>query len=92
VNNGGGGIFRFLPGSSETDELEDYFATGHAIDAEYIACQFNVAYQKCDNADDLKVVLPLFFAQNKCSILEIKTPVGNNASVLKAYFKAIQKL
>lgn len=91
LNNSGGGIFRFIPGSSDADELEEYFATTHDLNAENIAKQFNVDYQRCDNFELLKEKLPAFFEKKHASILEVMTPSKSNSKILKDYFAGMKK-
>ena len=91
VNNGGGGIFRFIPGPSDTEELEQFFASGHSMNGEHIAMQYNIDYSRCENSDDLKKSLQVFLNKKSVAILEIMTPVNNNARVLKDYFSLLKK-
>ncbi|MBN2165225.1 MAG: 2-succinyl-5-enolpyruvyl-6-hydroxy-3-cyclohexene-1-carboxylic-acid synthase [Marinilabiliaceae bacterium] len=91
VNNGGGGIFRFIPGPAETEELEEFFATGHSMNADNLAAHFKICYNKCSTAEQLDELLPSFFEQKESAILEVLTPIKNNAKVLKDYFCALKK-
>jgi len=88
INNGGGGIFRFLDGPASTPQLEKYFVAEHNWKAEKIAEAFDVHYFKAEDLDQLKEVLPEFYANNFTSpvLLEIFTPAKINAQVLKDYF------
>ena len=88
INNGGGGIFRFLDGPASTPQMEKYFVAEHSWKAEKIAEAFGVHYLKAENLDQLKEVLPEFHTNNFTSpaLLEIFTPAKINAQVLKDYF------
>jgi 2-succinyl-5-enolpyruvyl-6-hydroxy-3-cyclohexene-1-carboxylate synthase len=37
INNGGGGIFRILPGHEETPVFNSYFETSHCLTAQHLA-------------------------------------------------------
>ncbi len=93
INNGGGGIFRFIPGSDTSPQLETFFEARHDWRAEKIAEAFDVIYFKAENRAELENVLPRFY-ENKHSrpaLLEIFTPAETNARVLKKYFKALKE-
>lgn len=90
VNNGGGGIFRYIPGPSDTDELEQFFATSHELNAEMIARQFGVAYWRCENETDLREQLATLMQHPHTAIVEVMTPAKESARVLKGYFAAMR--
>ncbi len=92
INNEGGGIFRFIPGPDQTGLLEKYFEARHQTSAEPIAAAFGLDYTSADSMESLKQALPGFFAPGSTAhILEIKTPVEENAQVLRDYFKSLGK-
>jgi len=93
INNGGGGIFRIIPGPETTDHLEEFFETKQSMTAEYIAKQFNINYHKASNTKELEGELEHFFNiedNNRPSLLEVFTPRLKNDVILKAYFKALK--
>lgn len=88
INNGGGNIFRILPGPSRYGELEPYLETAHSFRAEGIASGFGLAYYQAANPVALKSQLSDFFSQNqKPSLLEIITPAEQSAGAVRNYFK-----
>jgi 2-succinyl-5-enolpyruvyl-6-hydroxy-3-cyclohexene-1-carboxylate synthase len=88
INNGGGNIFRILPGPSRFNELEPYLETAHSYRAEGIASSFGLAYYQADNPEALQSRLTEFFSQNeKPSLLEIITPAAHSAGAVSNYFK-----
>ncbi|NBL64314.1 2-succinyl-5-enolpyruvyl-6-hydroxy-3-cyclohexene-1-carboxylic-acid synthase [Flavobacterium sp. NST-5] len=89
VNNGGGGIFRILPGHNETPVFNTYFETSHSLSAKHLAKMFGFQYFSVDNEIDLSSQLSAFYASGKKSILEIFTPTTVNDKVLLQYFKAL---
>ena len=44
INNGGGGIFRILPGHQETETFNTYFETSHCLTAEHLAKMYQLDY------------------------------------------------
>lgn len=86
VNNGGGNIFKIIPGPDSTDALENFFETKHNLTAEHLARMFNFDYKKVANKYDLKNYWKEFYANSeKPKILEIDTKTVPNAEVLRAY-------
>ncbi len=93
INNGGGGIFRFIPGPSETGYLEDYFEAGHSKSIEPLAEMYGLDYFCATNEDDLIKLLPQFFSESeKPVILEVITPKIENAKTLRSYFKRLKEV
>jgi 2-succinyl-5-enolpyruvyl-6-hydroxy-3-cyclohexene-1-carboxylate synthase len=91
LNNGGGGIFRILPGHQENELFHTYFETAHCLTAEQLAKMYRFQYRQASNEESLKSVLPLFFAeQEQPQILEIFTPTYENDGILKQYFKELR--
>lgn len=88
VNNGGGGIFRILPGHKETKTFTKYFETSHNLNASNLCKMFDFDYLSVENEDELNVNLNEFFTRDeKPILLEIFTPEKENDKILKDYFK-----
>lgn len=90
INNGGGGIFRILPGHKDTNNFDTFFETKHDLTAKQLCAMFNIAYQEVDSVDILENNLENFYDEdNTPKLLEIFTPRTNNDQVLLNYFMAI---
>lgn len=90
INNGGGGIFKILPGPQKTNAL-DYFETQHHLNAEYLCKMYHLEYEKVTDKGELLNQLETFFEDSKKpKLLEVFTPNDLNDKVLAAYFKSIQ--
>lgn len=90
VNNGGGGIFRILPGHQENETFHTYFETSHCLTAEHLAKMYQFGYETANNDASLKKGLGKLFEQNdRPMILEIFTPTRDNNKLLLNYFKAL---
>ena len=93
INNGGGGIFRIIDGSKDTEHLQQYFETAHSSRSiKGIADLYSLNYFCAANNDELNEVLPLFFNQSNVSVLEIFTPKEDNPKALDAFFQHTQKI
>jgi 2-succinyl-5-enolpyruvyl-6-hydroxy-3-cyclohexene-1-carboxylate synthase len=90
VNNGGGGIFRILPGHEETPVFNRYFETSHCLTGELLAKMFGFDYSIASNETNLIPALDSFFAMNdKPGILEVFTPTLINDGILLQFFKEL---
>lgn len=91
INNGGGGIFRILPGNKDTEEFTDFFETTHDLSARHLAEMYDFAYYQAADSIELKRNLISFYEESeKPSILEISTPRTINDKVLLNYFSFIR--
>lgn len=90
INNGGGGIFRILPGQEETAEFETFFETHHSHTAKHLAAMHGFDYTPVHDMDRLKIALGDFYgASNRPGILEVFTPRKLNNKILLDYFESI---
>nr|WP_297307058.1 2-succinyl-5-enolpyruvyl-6-hydroxy-3-cyclohexene-1-carboxylic-acid synthase [uncultured Flavobacterium sp.] len=89
INNGGGGIFRILPGHNETPVFNTFFETEHCLTAEQLAKMYQFDYNTISNEEELNSRLESFFENKNKTILEIFTPTKINQDILRNYFKAI---
>ena len=86
LNNGGGGIFRILPGHEENATFNTFFETSHCLTAEHLAKMYHFDYLIASSEVTLNKSLAIFDNSNKPTILEIFTPTKCNDSVLLSYF------
>ena len=90
INNGGGGIFRILPGHNETPVFNTFFETSHCLTAEHLAKMYGFEYAIASDETSLTDGLHKMYAQNdKPYILEIFTPTRTNDSILLQYFREL---
>ena len=90
INNGGGGIFRILPGHQETDTFTTFFETSHCLTAEHLAKMYQLDYYTASDEKSLEDGLKCLYNQNeKPSILEVFTPTKENEKILLHYFKEL---
>ena len=90
INNGGGGIFRFIPGPKASDAL-DYFETSHDLNASHLCEMYGFEYESARNVLELEEQLQTFYKdKGRPKLLEIFTPTERNDVCLKAYFNALK--
>lgn len=92
INNGGGGIFRFLEAPSKQQELEEFFETTHSNrNYEHLTKHWGIDYLSVATKSDLENILQDFYSGERAKLLEIHTPQMDNAKVLRGYFKFMKE-
>lgn len=90
INNGGGGIFRILPGHEENKTFNTFFETSHCFTAEHLAAMYGFDYNIATDESSLNAGLTGLFNENsKPAILEVFTPTKQNDKILLQYFKEL---
>lgn len=88
INNGGGGIFRTLPGHQENEVFNTYFETTHQHTAQHLAAMYDWAYFQADTTEALLTQTQAFFnTSDQPAILEVNTPTFLNDEVFKKYYR-----
>lgn len=91
INNGGGGIFRILPGEKHKDYFETFFETTHHLDASHLCKMHHIEYQKVDGEHAFAEAYKIFIqSNNRPQLLEIQTPREVNDKILLDYFKFLK--
>jgi 2-succinyl-5-enolpyruvyl-6-hydroxy-3-cyclohexene-1-carboxylate synthase len=91
INNGGGGIFRILPGEKNTDNFDTFFETKHQFTALHLCEMYNLEYTMIHFESELNKNLKSFFSpSNTPKLLEIFTPSEINDQVLLEYFNFLK--
>jgi 2-succinyl-5-enolpyruvyl-6-hydroxy-3-cyclohexene-1-carboxylate synthase len=92
INNGGGNIFKIIPGPDKLQELETYFETGQQRDVKLLAESFGFAYFKASDMDSLQnSYTNLINESAKPAVLEVFTHNHTSADALKNYFSYIRQ-
>lgn len=87
INNGGGGIFRILPGHDETPVFNTFFETSHQLNARHLCSMYGLDYFTATDESTLDKGLESLFGQNqKPALLEVFTPTDLNDKILLDYF------
>ena len=91
INNGGGGIFRILPGHKNSENFDHYFETIHGLNASELCKMYKFEYKSATNKKDLEYLLKDFYSESeKPKLLEVFTPRTENDDILLAYFDFIK--
>ena len=90
INNGGGGIFRILPGRQDNEGFERFFETVHHARIDLISAAYGLDHIRAHDADSLEVGLQgLFKSGERPKLLEIVTSRTLNDKILLQYFEFI---
>lgn len=89
INNGGGGIFRFIDGPLNSGKI-DLFETPHSRTAKNIALDAGIKYSCCKSESELDAEITTLISSEESYLLEIFTPRSVNDVVLKDYFKFLR--
>ncbi|WP_340063024.1 2-succinyl-5-enolpyruvyl-6-hydroxy-3-cyclohexene-1-carboxylic-acid synthase [Ascidiimonas aurantiaca] len=91
INNGGGGIFRILPGPKHSKKFSTYFETRHTLNASHLCNMFGLKYMSAHDESSLDFALSHFYnSSGKPVLLEVFTPNKINDEVLIRYFDFIR--
>lgn len=93
INNGGGGIFKIIPGPASSNQLEKYFEAKHTMDAENISKAFNLEYFFADSTQLIEDQMETFFSYNETGrpkLLEINTTAIDNHNKLEEFFQSMK--
>ncbi|MDE6498404.1 MAG: 2-succinyl-5-enolpyruvyl-6-hydroxy-3-cyclohexene-1-carboxylic-acid synthase [Muribaculaceae bacterium] len=87
LNNGGGGIFRFIKATRELPEMERFLAADVRLPLRQLADGFGFDYYEADSLSTMDQQLPAFFAAgSRPAILNIITPAAESAETIRKYF------
>lgn len=90
INNGGGGIFRILPGHKETPVFNTFFETAHNLTAAHMAAMYQLKYSTANDEQSLVNALKLLYeSSERPAILEVFTPMTVNDKILLDFFKKL---
>lgn len=88
LNNGGGGIFRFISSTSSLPELEKYFVGDVRLPLRELAAGYGFRYFEAHSEEELMLLWPEFSAIGPApAILNILTPGDTSSTILKKYFQ-----
>lgn len=90
INNGGGGIFRILPGKVDTPNYEKFFETTQQLELTHICSIYGMEYRQANDEISLERELNnLYLPSSLPVLLEVQTPRRLNDKILLAYFDFI---
>jgi 2-succinyl-5-enolpyruvyl-6-hydroxy-3-cyclohexene-1-carboxylate synthase len=90
INNGGGGIFRIIPGPMKVKDFETYFETPNKVNIKLLCEAYGINYFLADGEASLIKGCESLSKSEGISLLEIKTDREKNAVVLNDYFNILR--
>jgi 2-succinyl-5-enolpyruvyl-6-hydroxy-3-cyclohexene-1-carboxylate synthase len=78
INNGGGGIFSFLPVAGFNHIFEKYFATAHQYNFHDVSSMFNIAYERPSFNSEFSDIYIKNISSESSMLIEIKTDRKKN--------------
>jgi 2-succinyl-5-enolpyruvyl-6-hydroxy-3-cyclohexene-1-carboxylate synthase len=89
INNGGGGIFRILPGHQENDTFNTYFETLHSLTAIHLSKMYGFEYVMASDQESLRQGLEVVLQSENPILLEVFTPTKENDNILLNFFNSL---
>lgn len=93
INNGGGGIFKIIPGPSTSKQLSTYFEAKHSFRAEHLCQAFDIEYVAVGTTSSLENQMEDFYRYEeggRPKLLEVSTPSDLNPTLLEAFFEKLK--
>ncbi|MER2071173.1 MAG: 2-succinyl-5-enolpyruvyl-6-hydroxy-3-cyclohexene-1-carboxylic-acid synthase [Psychrobacillus sp.] len=90
MNNDGGGIFSYLPQSTETNYFEHLFGTPTGLEFSAIATMYHAQYDVVHTKEDFQAVLSKDKTKN-IRMIEVRTDRQNNTETHRKLWAAITK-
>jgi len=92
LDNGGGGIFRFVKSTKNLPQLETHFAACTNLPLRQLAIGFGFSYFEASSADEFDSVFDDFMSPSeRPAILNLITPAELSAAILNRYFDVSKK-
>lgn len=85
MDNQGGGIFRFIPSTSNLEEREEYLCQAPLLPLKHLSEGYNWDFYEASDEKTLKEILPIFFESSEKSILKVTCDGNESANILKEY-------
>lgn len=89
INNDGGGIFSFLPQSSEADAFELLFGTPHGLDFRPLAELYGARYTRIDGHEAFRAAVGAGLAGRGLHLVEVRTDRAQNVADHRAIWPKV---
>jgi 2-succinyl-5-enolpyruvyl-6-hydroxy-3-cyclohexene-1-carboxylate synthase len=89
LNNGGGGIFHFLPVAREGDAFEEHVATPHGLDFSQLAALYGLGYERPTTLAELQAAVERSVASGSSSLIEVRTDREQNLELHRRVAEAV---
>jgi 2-succinyl-5-enolpyruvyl-6-hydroxy-3-cyclohexene-1-carboxylate synthase len=81
LNNDGGGIFHFLPVSTETDAFEEHVATPHGLEFSRAAALYDLGYERPASTGEFRRALERSLRAAGTTVIEVRTDREQNLAL-----------
>jgi 2-succinyl-5-enolpyruvyl-6-hydroxy-3-cyclohexene-1-carboxylate synthase len=89
VDNGGGGIFDFLPVATQADAFEEHVATPTGLDFARVAELFGLGYEAPDSAEALHAALDAAAGAAGTTLVHVRTDRARNVALHREVWQAV---
>jgi 2-succinyl-5-enolpyruvyl-6-hydroxy-3-cyclohexene-1-carboxylate synthase len=89
VDNGGGGIFDFLPVATQTDAFEAHVATPTGLDMARVAALFDLDYEAPATVTDLRAALDAARGADRTMLVHVRTDRAANVALHREVWRAV---
>jgi 2-succinyl-5-enolpyruvyl-6-hydroxy-3-cyclohexene-1-carboxylate synthase len=90
VDNGGGGIFEFLPVAQATDAFEEHVATPTGLDPERIAALFGLGYSAPTGTAAFAAAVTAGLASDGTTLIHVHTDRKDNVAEHRSVWEAVR--
>jgi 2-succinyl-5-enolpyruvyl-6-hydroxy-3-cyclohexene-1-carboxylate synthase len=90
VDNGGGGIFDFLPVAREGEAFERHIATPHGLDFAHAAALYGLAHEPVAGPDELRAALAGALGRDRCTLIHVHTDRAENVALHRRVWEAVR--
>ena len=90
IHNGGGGVFRWLPGPIKTGLLPTHFEMRHGLELRSVCDLHGLEHQRVESMAELEAVLEHWWSESEVPrVMEIATPPEQSAEAHAAYMERV---
>jgi 2-succinyl-5-enolpyruvyl-6-hydroxy-3-cyclohexene-1-carboxylate synthase len=89
VDNGGGGIFDFLPVATQTDAFEEHVATPTGLDFARVAALFGLGYAAPGTMAEVRAALETAIAAGGTTLIHVRTERAENVALHRRVWPAV---
>jgi 2-succinyl-5-enolpyruvyl-6-hydroxy-3-cyclohexene-1-carboxylate synthase len=86
LDNGGGGIFDFLPVAREGEDFERHVATPHGLDFAHAAALYGLSHHRVATPDELHEAL----AADGAALIHVRTDRAENVALHRRVWEAVR--
>lgn len=92
LNNGGGGIFHFLPIAKEPDIVTPFLDTPHDVSIKELCRAHHIHQVIVDNSEDFSHAIRDFYGTKKTTVIEVIIDKNHNVNVHKNLYESLVEI